>query len=127
MWVFQTDSFRRRTLVHFRPICRRFPCEDTEELTTLRLCARIPPLKYSPVPVRSPSKKEVLRNLVVEESSMATTTPIPAPEAPVTISPFGRVIGVFFSPGKTFEDIVRKPSWMLPLLLTTILSIGVSF
>ncbi len=57
-----------------------------------------------------------------------STTPVPAPEAAqASISPFGRVIGVFFSPGKTFEDIVRKPSWMLPLLLTTILSIGVSF
>jgi hypothetical protein len=55
------------------------------------------------------------------------TTPVPAPEAQATISPFGRIIGVFFSPGKTFEDIVRKPSWMLPLLLTTLLSIGVSF
>jgi hypothetical protein len=54
------------------------------------------------------------------------TTPVPVPEAQASISPFGRVIGVFFSPGKTFEDIVRKPSWLLPLLLTTILSIGVS-
>jgi hypothetical protein len=55
------------------------------------------------------------------------TTPVPAPEAQATISPFGRIIGVFFSPGKTFEDIVRKPGWVLPLLLTTLLSIGVSF
>jgi Yip1 domain len=64
--------------------------------------------------------------LVVKESSMATI-PVPAPEAQVSISPFGRVLGVLFSPGKTFEDIVRKPSWMLPLVLTTILSIAVSF
>ena len=55
------------------------------------------------------------------------TTPVPAPEALATVSPFGRIIGVFFSPGKTFEDIVRKPSWMLPLALITILSIAVSF
>jgi Yip1 domain len=54
------------------------------------------------------------------------TTPVPA-EPQATISPFGRVIGVFFSPRKTFEDIVRKPGWVLPLALTTILSIGVSF
>jgi len=54
------------------------------------------------------------------------TTPVPAPEAQATISPFGRVIGVFLSPGKTFEDIVRKPSSLLPVILTTILSIGVS-
>jgi len=55
------------------------------------------------------------------------TIPVPAPEAQVSISPFGRVLGVLFSPGKTFEDIVRKPSWMLPVLLCTILSVAVSF
>jgi hypothetical protein len=46
------------------------------------------------------------------------TTPAPMAEAPAaTISPFGRVIGVFFSPKATFEDIVRKPSWLLPFAL----------
>ncbi len=60
---------------------------------------------------------------------MATTTAVPpaAPEAQASLSPFARVIGVFFSPGNAFEDIVRKPGWVLPLVLTTILSIGVSF
>jgi hypothetical protein len=60
---------------------------------------------------------------------MATTTSIPAPEAQSqpAISPFGRVIGVFFSPKQTFEDIVRKPSWVLPVVLLTLFSIGVSF
>jgi len=52
------------------------------------------------------------------------TTPVPAPEAQAaTISPFGRVIGVLFSPGKTFEDIARKPGWIVPVLVTTVLSI----
>lgn len=57
------------------------------------------------------------------------TTPMPeAQEQPqASMSPFGRVIGVFFSPKATFEDIVRKPSWLLPVLLTTVLSLGVSF
>ena len=60
---------------------------------------------------------------------MATTTSLPAPEAQSqpAISPFGRIIGVFFSPKATFEDIVRKPSWILPVLLLTLFSIGVSF
>lgn len=48
------------------------------------------------------------------------------PEAQPSISPFGRIVGVFFSPGKTFEDIVRKPSWLLPLALITVLSLCVS-
>jgi hypothetical protein len=60
---------------------------------------------------------------------MATTTSLPAPEAQSqpAISPFGRIIGVFFSPKATFEDIVRKPSWVLPVVLLTLFSIGVSF
>jgi hypothetical protein len=51
------------------------------------------------------------------------TTPVPAPEAQAAISPLGRVFGVLFSPGKTFEDIVRKPSWIVPIVISTLLSI----
>lgn len=55
------------------------------------------------------------------------TTPTPMPEAQAepqaAISPFGRVIGVIFSPKATFEDIARKPSWVLPILITTVLSV----
>lgn len=60
---------------------------------------------------------------------MATTTTLPAPEAPpqAAISPFGRIVGVFFSPKATFQDIVRKPSCALPLVLLTVFSIAVSF
>ena len=60
---------------------------------------------------------------------MATTTSMPAPEAQSqpAISPLGRIVGVFFSPKTTFEDIVRKPTWVLPVVLLTLFSIGVSF
>jgi hypothetical protein len=60
---------------------------------------------------------------------MATTASLPAPDAQSqpAISPFGRIIGVFFSPKATFEDIVRRPSWVLPIVLLTLFSIGVSF
>jgi len=51
------------------------------------------------------------------------TTPVPAAESPAAISPLGRVVGVLFSPKATFEDIVRKPSWLLPVLIATILGI----
>src|SRR5437773_10987396 len=54
------------------------------------------------------------------------TTPIPTPEAQATVSPFGRIMGLFFSPKATYEDIVRSPSWLLPVALTTILSVAVS-
>ena len=60
---------------------------------------------------------------------MSTTTSMPAPEAQSqpAISPLGRIIGVFFSPKTTFEDIVRKPDWVLPVVLLTLFSLAVSF
>jgi hypothetical protein len=64
--------------------------------------------------------------LVVEESSMATTpvsAPIPEAEPQAKISPLGRIFGVLFSPGATFEDIARKPNWLLPVILNTMLSL----
>jgi hypothetical protein len=59
---------------------------------------------------------------------MATTIAVPpaAPEPQPPMSAISRVFGVLFSPQKTFEDIVRKPSWLLPLVLSTLLSIVVS-
>ena len=57
---------------------------------------------------------------------MATTS-LPAPEAQAAVSPFGRIVGVFFSPKATFEDIVRKPSWILPISLLTVFSLAVCF
>jgi hypothetical protein len=57
------------------------------------------------------------------------TTPTIAPElpAPGPINHFARIIGVFFSPKLTFEDIARRPSWILPLVVMTVLGIGVAF
>jgi hypothetical protein len=52
---------------------------------------------------------------------MSIATPAVEPRA--AISPWGRIIGVFFSPKRTFEDIARKPSWLLPVVLSTILGI----
>jgi hypothetical protein len=43
------------------------------------------------------------------------------------MSAIGRAFGVLFSPQKTFEDIVRKPGWIVPVALLTVLSIAVSF
>jgi len=50
-------------------------------------------------------------------------TPASAVEPQAQISPFGRIIGVLFSPKPTFEDIARKPSWILPVVISTILGI----
>jgi hypothetical protein len=53
-----------------------------------------------------------------------TTAPIPTSTAvapaQAQISPLGRIVGVLFSPKPTFEDIVLKPAWILPLALIAI-------
>jgi Yip1 domain len=58
-----------------------------------------------------------------------TTNPVPTPgvspesQPEAKISPWGRVAGTFFSPKATFEDIARKPNWILPVIITTVLAI----
>jgi hypothetical protein len=37
---------------------------------------------------------------------------------------FSRITGVFFEPAKTFQDIGRRPTWFLPLLLAIVASIA---
>lgn len=55
---------------------------------------------------------------------MVTTTP-PAPEAPVPISPIGRITGALFSPSRTFSDIAARPSWIAPTVLLLVLGFAV--
>jgi len=43
------------------------------------------------------------------------------------MSALSRIFGVFFSPKAAFEDVVRKPSWLPPIVLLTLLSLAVSF
>jgi hypothetical protein len=55
-----------------------------------------------------------------------TSVATPAPEAqPQSLGAFARIVGVFFSPKSTFEDIARKPSWLVPVALMTIVSLAV--
>lgn len=58
---------------------------------------------------------------------MTTTTiaaPDPAPEPQASIGAPGRIIGVFFSPGATFADIARKPTWVIPVILSTVVTLA---
>jgi hypothetical protein len=55
---------------------------------------------------------------------MATTT-MPAPEAQAPINHFGRLIGVFVSPKRTFASIAERPSWLAPLVLLVVLGTAV--
>lgn len=55
----------------------------------------------------------------------SNATPSPAPSG--SDSAFGRMIGVLFSPKPTFESIVRRPSWILPLVIIVFISIAIIF
>jgi len=48
---------------------------------------------------------------------------MPSDQPPVTkMSEPARLAGVFFSPGKAFADIARRPRWWIPVILSAILS-----
>lgn len=53
------------------------------------------------------------------------TMEAPQPSAP--INHVGRLFGVFFSPKTTFEDIAKRPSWVLPVALMAVLGLAVAF
>jgi hypothetical protein len=55
----------------------------------------------------------------------SNANPSPAPTG--SDSSFGRMIGVLFSPKPTFESIVRRPSWILPLVIIVFISIAIIF
>jgi hypothetical protein len=48
-------------------------------------------------------------------------------EEPARLSPHQRLIGTLFSPGETFQDINRKPDWILPLIVAMIFSFAGNF
>ena len=59
-------------------------------------------------------------------SSTPSAVPPASGEAPqAKLSAMQRIIGVFTSPGETFADIARAPSWVMPVVLLTVLSLVV--
>jgi hypothetical protein len=53
------------------------------------------------------------------------TMPAPAQPAPARVSSFGRLFGVFFEPKATFESIVERPTWVLPMLASILIGVAV--
>jgi hypothetical protein len=51
------------------------------------------------------------------ETPIPATSPAPSSGSGGSDSSFGRIFGVLFSPKPTFEAIVRRPTWILPLML----------
>lgn len=61
-------------------------------------------------------------------SEAATPHPSAPAESPqAKIGAIGRIVGVFFSPGETFEDIARAPSWIAPLIVLTLTGLLISY
>jgi Yip1 domain len=54
-------------------------------------------------------------------ANAAPPTPVPA----ATDNSFSRIFGVLFSPKPTFESIVRRPTWIVPVILGCIFFIAV--
>lgn len=53
--------------------------------------------------------------------SAATPTPAPA----TTDNSFSRIFGVLFAPKHTYESIVRRPTWIVPVIVGCILFVAV--
>ena len=47
---------------------------------------------------------------------MASAT-LPSAEVPERGNSFARIFGVLFSPKATFQSIVRRPTWLVPIML----------
>jgi hypothetical protein len=65
----------------------------------------------------------------MENMDTFAPAPPPAPQAePRAMSVPARLIGVFYSPTETFNDIVRRPrlAWLAPLIVLTIVAIVTS-
>jgi Yip1 domain len=55
-------------------------------------------------------------------SDSVSAPPVPPQRS---MSALGRLVGVFFAPGETFEDIARRPDFIFPLVLMIIASAAV--
>ena len=54
---------------------------------------------------------------------MGTETVRASEPASAPMGEFSRLIGVFFEPKKTFSDVVARPRWLVPVLITIISSV----
>lgn len=58
---------------------------------------------------------------------MATDAPPTLESQPARMNEFSRLLGVFFEPKKTFEDIAERPGWLVPMLILIASSIVVLY
>jgi hypothetical protein len=53
-----------------------------------------------------------------------SSSPAVAAEAPESANSLGRIFGAFFSPKATFQAIARRPTWLAPIILLSLVSLG---
>lgn len=58
-----------------------------------------------------------------QEMPVSTPPPIESPAK----NPFERMIGVLFSPSSAFEDINRKPDWLVPMILILLVALATTY
>ncbi len=54
-------------------------------------------------------------------------TPTSARAPAAEMGGLARLLGVFFSPARTFESIARKPAWVVPFVLMIVFTLGASY
>lgn len=52
------------------------------------------------------------------------SAPVSPQQAPASVNSFARVLGVYFNPKPTFESIVQRPTWVVPVLILLVISIA---
>jgi len=50
----------------------------------------------------------------------------PVAEEPAKLGPVSRLTGTLFSPGETFADVNRKPTWLAPFLIAVVTTLALS-
>jgi hypothetical protein len=53
------------------------------------------------------------------------STPVHSVEATESAHPLARMFGAIFSPKATFESIARRPTWLAPIIVLSVVSLGV--
>jgi hypothetical protein len=56
---------------------------------------------------------------------MSSAISTPPPDAPAEIGTVGRLIGAIVNPKPTFESIVRRPDWIVPIILGCLIFMAV--
>lgn len=57
----------------------------------------------------------------IPEYGAPTPQDVPIVQEPARLGPIQRLGGTLFSPGETFEDINRKPTWIAPMLIAILM------